>query len=171
MSFEARANRIVASALSTVDRHLLALLRQDSRRSYSELAGALKVSRTTVKDRIDRLKEQGVITRFTIEMSSTMAEPSRGILAFFHMQLKRPHCRIVYESIAGWPELVGCWSIAGSTDMTVLINTPSDAELEALRDRLARHPEVKTLWTELCLKQWAHRVPVAGAAEPTVQVP
>ena len=73
------------------------------------------------------------------------------------MQLKRPHCKTVYAAVEGWPELVGCWSIAGATDMTVLINAPSDGELETLRDRLARHPEVKTLWTELCLKQWAHR--------------
>jgi Lrp/AsnC family leucine-responsive transcriptional regulator len=160
VSIEGRAGRILAGGLSPTDRRLLALLRQDARKSYSELAAALNVSRTTVKDRIDRLKELGVITRFTIEVAPAVVEPSRGLLAFFHMQLKRPTCRTVFEAIGGWPELIGCWSIAGSTDMTVLINAASDAELETLRDRLARHPEVKTLWTELCLRQWAHKLPM-----------
>src|SRR4029079_17259745 len=101
-----RAGRILAGGLSPTDRRLLALLRQDARKSYNELAGALNVSRTTVKDRIDRLKELGVITRFTIEVAPAVVEPSRGLLAFFHMQLKRPSCRTVFEAIGGWPELI-----------------------------------------------------------------
>jgi len=147
-------------SLSGLDRRLLGLLRQDSRRTYSDLASTLKVSRTTVKDRIDRMRERGIVTRFTIELSSAYTEPSNGLLAFFHMQLRRPTCRIVFESISGWPELIGCWSIAGNTDMTVFVTASTDDELEALRDRLARHPEVKTLSTELCLRQWAHRIPL-----------
>ena len=42
--------------------------------------------------------------------------------------------------------------------MTMLVRCVTHGELEFLRDRLARHPEVKTLWTALCLKQWHHAI-------------
>ena len=147
---------------SELDRRLIALLGQDSRRTYSEMAAILQVSRPMVEERIDKLVRRGVITRFTIELADSAKPEAEGLTAFFHLQLRRPVCRMVYASIAGWPELVGCWSIAGSTDMTVLVRCAAQEELEFLRDRLARHAEVKTLWTALCLKQWHHRLPRSG---------
>lgn len=143
--------------LDDLDCRLLSLLKQDSRRTDSEMASILSVSRTTVKERTDRLLRQGVIKRFTIEVADQDQKQAGGISAFFHLQLRRPVCKIIFETISGWPELVGCWSIAGGTDMTVLVSCATDDELELLRDRLARHPEVKTLWTALILRQWLHR--------------
>ena len=150
-----RSSGSVAHELGDLERRLIALLRQDSRRTYSELAGLLQVSRPTVTERIERLVERGIIRRFTIELAEGESEPE-GLTAFFHLQLRGPLCRAVYRSMTGWPALLGCWSIAGSTDMTVLVRCTGQEELEFLRDRLARHPDVKTLWTELCLRQWCH---------------
>jgi Lrp/AsnC family leucine-responsive transcriptional regulator len=155
---ETRSRLPVDRPLSDLDRRLIALLQQDCRRTYSEMAAILKVSRPTVKERIDRLIERGVITRFTVELAEKDESEPDGPTAFFHLQLRRPLCRAVYASISGWPELLGCWSVAGSTDMTILVRCATHGELEFLRDRLARHPEVKTLWTALCLKQWHHAI-------------
>ena len=143
--------------LTETDRAILGLLQQDSWRTISEIAEAVRVSRATVKDRIDLMKERGVIKRFTIDISeSQQDEPSCGSF-FFQLRLKRPVCRIVYAAISGWPELVGCWSIAGDLDMIVLIAASSNREVERLRDKLARHPEVKTLTTLTILREWTDR--------------
>ena len=146
-----------AYRLSDIDRQLITLLKQDSRRTYSEMGGILSISRTTVKDRIDRLMDAGIIKRFTIELAETEQNAKTGVGAFFNLRLKRPFCKAVQETITGWPELIGSWSIAGGTDMMVYVNCMSDDELEVLRDRLARHPEVKTLWTDMVLRQWVNR--------------
>lgn len=144
------------SHVSEFDRQLIALLKQNSRRTYSQLSGMLGASRTTVKDHIDRLQELGIIKRFTVDIAEAGHRSANGVNAFFHVLLRRPVCKIIYESVSGWPELVGCWSIAGGTDMTLLVMCASDDELEILRDRLARHPEVETLWTAMVLRQWKH---------------
>ena len=146
-----------AIRLSETDRQLITLLKQDSRRTYCEMGVILSISRTTVKDRIDRLMDAGIIKRFTIELAETEQHAKAGVGAFFNLRLKRPFCKAVQETINGWPELVGSWSIAGGTDMMVYVNCMSDDELEILRDRLARHPEVKTLWTDMVLRQWINR--------------
>ena len=55
-----------AISLDATDRALLALLREDARASTAELARALKLSRTTVQSRMERLQRQRVIAGFTI---------------------------------------------------------------------------------------------------------
>jgi Lrp/AsnC family transcriptional regulator, leucine-responsive regulatory protein len=149
--------------LRTSDRMILGLLQQDARRSITEIAAATKLSRTTVKDRIDMMRERNVIKRFTIELAETRKdEPACGS-AFFQLQLNRPVCRIIYAAISGWPELLGCWSISGNLDMVVLISATSNQEIERLRDRLARHPEVRTLQTLTILREWTDKTDARSA--------
>jgi DNA-binding Lrp family transcriptional regulator len=50
-----------------LDRKLLHFLKRDSRLPVASLAGAAGVSRATIKSRIDRLVETGMIKSFTIE--------------------------------------------------------------------------------------------------------
>ncbi|PJN95603.1 AsnC family transcriptional regulator, partial [Amaricoccus sp. HAR-UPW-R2A-40] len=54
--------------LDETDHRLLALLRQDGRMSTTLLARHLGVSRGTVQNRIDRLREAGVLLGFTIRL-------------------------------------------------------------------------------------------------------
>ncbi|HEX2257548.1 MAG TPA: Lrp/AsnC family transcriptional regulator [Afifellaceae bacterium] len=140
--------------LTQTDRQLLSILRQDSRRSISEMAAVLGVSRTTVKERMDRLHESGVIEKFTVKLGDLEPRRANGVRTFFAVRMHRPVCPIVYGFISGWPEVVGCWSISGDLDMMILVDCANNDEVERLRDKLARHPEVKTLTTTLVLKQW-----------------
>ena len=57
-------NRVVS--YDSIDRDLISLLRTDARASISALAKALKVSRGTVQNRLDRLLATGAIIGFTI---------------------------------------------------------------------------------------------------------
>uniref|UniRef100_UPI003BABBB8B Lrp/AsnC family transcriptional regulator n=1 Tax=Stappia sp. TaxID=1870903 RepID=UPI003BABBB8B len=160
-------------ALSPMDRKLIRLLEEDSRRSYTELAAILGVSRMTVKNRVDRLVDRGVIETFTIKLADTgPSGPTQpAATAFFHLKLKRPFCKTVYETIEAWPEVLGAWSIAGETDMTLLVSCASDGTLEELRDRLARHPEVQALSTAMVLRQWRHRTDGAPGTAQRIPAP
>lgn len=140
--------------LTATDRELLNMLQQDARRTISEMAAVLGVSRTTVKDRMDRLYEAGIIEKFTIKISATESVPQTGIRTFFYLRMRRPVCPIVYGFIKEWPEIVGCWSISGDLDMIILVDCATHEEVERVRDKIARHPEVNTLTTSLVLKEW-----------------
>jgi Lrp/AsnC family leucine-responsive transcriptional regulator len=144
--------------LTQTDRTILRLLTQNARRTVSEIAAIARVSRRTAKERIDLMREKGVIKRFTIEVSQQRKLARSGDSAFFLLQLHRPVCRVVYASIKGWPELLNCWSIAGDLDMAVLISATSNSEIERLRGKLIRHPEVKTLRTVTILRDWTDPV-------------
>ena len=64
--------------LDETDRRLLRLLLEDGRASYADLADAVGLSPPAVSDRIDRLRELGVIERFTVDIDrSTLRGGSR----------------------------------------------------------------------------------------------
>ena len=48
------------------DREIIAILEEDSRTSFTEMGRRLRVSESTVRKRIERLLERGVIDRFTV---------------------------------------------------------------------------------------------------------
>ena len=64
--------------MDTLDRDLIALLRTDGRAPVASLAAGLGVSRATVKARLDRLVEGGVIQGFTVVLNAPGAAGRRA---------------------------------------------------------------------------------------------
>ena len=62
------------------DEELIALLKVDSREPVASLARKLGLSRTTVQDRLKRLEETGIISAYTVRLSSEMDQS--GLRAF-----------------------------------------------------------------------------------------
>lgn len=143
--------------LSQNDRRILALLRDNARRTVSDIAATIGLSRQTVSERIDKLYSNGVIKRFTIETDDALDLDSASMRAMFDLRLKRNCCRNIYLSVQNWPELVACWTLSGELDMRILVAAISNSEVERLRDRLARHTDVERVHTVLVLKTWADR--------------
>ena len=66
--------------LDEKDLLILRELELDSSRNLRELSEALDMPRTTIQDRINKLKRMGVIKRFTIKVDR--AKLGKGVLAF-----------------------------------------------------------------------------------------
>ena len=67
--------------MDTTDEAILAALRDDARASLSDLAAALRLSRTTVRARLARLQQSGEILGFTVvTRSDVRADPVRGLM-------------------------------------------------------------------------------------------
>ncbi|NOZ82888.1 MAG: Lrp/AsnC family transcriptional regulator, partial [Euryarchaeota archaeon] len=62
-------DREVQMKLDTMDVKILRMLQENSRIPVSEIAARLRVSRPTIKNRIEKLVKEGVISRFTVEIS------------------------------------------------------------------------------------------------------
>lgn len=144
--------------LSPTDKMILQLLRENGRRSLTEIGAIVGLSRPTVRHHVDKLVREKVIRRFTIEIDTHDEDRPSGVRAMFDVRLRRNVCGKVYASIANWSELVSCWSTSGSVDMRVLVEAADQSILESLRDRLARHPEVASLTTTMILKTWCERI-------------
>lgn len=66
--------------LDDTDREILRLLLEDGRRPYSEIADAVGLSAPAVSDRVDRLREVGLIRRFTVDVDRGLLREGTPVL-------------------------------------------------------------------------------------------
>jgi len=140
-----------------MDALLLALLRQDARRSFEEMAQIAGISRETVRKRIARMRQVGIIRRFTVETGAEIAEDASLMRVQFLLRLKEPCCSRMAAFVADWPELLGAWTLSGENDFALIVEVAGPAELARLHDRLQRHPLVAGITTLHLMKTWHER--------------
>lgn len=66
--------------LDDTDLVILQMLLEDARRTYNEIATAVDLSPPAVSDRINRLKERGIIHRFTIDINHELMNGGTNVL-------------------------------------------------------------------------------------------
>lgn len=66
--------------LDDTDREILRILLDDGRRSYSDIAETVGLSAPAVSDRIDRLREVGLIERFTVDLDRRLLREGTPVL-------------------------------------------------------------------------------------------
>jgi DNA-binding Lrp family transcriptional regulator len=114
--------------MDTTDRKLLAILRQDGRASVSKLADALKVSRGTVQNRIDRLTAGGVISGFTVRVAA--AEDPHAVRAITMIEITGQKTLSAIKALRGIPEVRALHTTNGAWDLVAEIQTENLVEFE-----------------------------------------
>ncbi|MEH6359217.1 MAG: Lrp/AsnC family transcriptional regulator [Amylibacter sp.] len=121
--------------ITQTDRRLLAALRINARASLTELATATQVSRATVKARLNRMIDGGVIRRFTIE---TDLDDRDGVRAITCVELQGSMSRAVIRALRKIPEVTSLHSTNGKWDLVAEIRTDSlqaiDRTLRQIRE-------------------------------------
>ncbi|HGG05320.1 MAG TPA: Lrp/AsnC family transcriptional regulator [Aliiroseovarius sp.] len=138
--------------LDEKDRRLIALLKQDSRVSVTVLAAKLSVSRATVQHRLERLLQNGTITRFTIEVAD--AQPGTNIKAIMMVEIEGPLERSIISNLRRIPEITNTYATNGKWDLVVVVEAANLAEFDRiLREirqiRGVRNSETSILLTSL----------------------
>ena len=119
--------------LDTTDRTLLALLREDARASVAQLARGLKLSRTTVQSRIERLERHA---GYTVVMAD---EHEAGLVrAHVLITLAPRQNRAIEQALRKIPELRVLHSVSGPFDLIAIVAAASIGELDALIDRIGQ---------------------------------
>ena len=119
--------------MDDLDYRLIALLRQDSRLPVASLAAALKVSRATVKARIDRLVENGTIEAFTIRLGAEMRQAE--VRAIVLIEVEGKAADQIAQRLRGVPEVRALYSTNGRWDFVAELE---DRDLAAFDETLRR---------------------------------
>lgn len=121
--------------LDSLDLELIALLRRDGRASIATLAAKLKVTRTTVRARMERLQANGKILHFTVKLDSDIGRPKVTGITMVKI-LGHKTGRIV-QQLRQIPEVEGIFSTNGRWDLLVEIGAPDlerfDHALDSMR--------------------------------------
>ncbi|MCW2244030.1 Lrp/AsnC family transcriptional regulator [Azospirillum canadense] len=119
--------------MDDLDYRLLALLRADARRPVASLAAELDVSRATVRARIDRMVDSGVIAGFTLLLRKDLRPAT--VRAITMIEVEGRAAETVIARLHGFPEVRTVYTTNGRWDVVAEVETDS---LEAFDDTLRR---------------------------------
>ena len=120
--------------IDSIDRRIIALLRDNARASTAHLGRHLGLARTTVQSRIERLLQQQVIAGFTLRMG---AERERGQLTAQVMITAIPKLLTRLEAtLRALPEVRKLYSVSGRHDFIAVLVTDSVGEMDKILDRI-----------------------------------
>jgi Lrp/AsnC family leucine-responsive transcriptional regulator len=137
-----------------IDHHLLALLHEDGRRTYSEMSAVVGLSVAAVKRRVDRLREIGVITGFTVQVDH--AKLGWAVEAFTELRYAgTTRLGEILTTASQVPEVQAVYTIAGDPDALVQMRVRDIAHLQEVIDGLRNSGRVTGTKTLMVLGRWS----------------
>ncbi|MFC3039589.1 Lrp/AsnC family transcriptional regulator [Virgibacillus xinjiangensis] len=111
------------------DKRLLEILSEDGRISYVDLAEKIGLSRVAVKDRIDSLKNRGIIEKFSVVINSEKA--GKKVSAFFEVDVEPKHMQEVAQNLADNPHVASIYQMTGPSTLHMHVLVEDFPKLEA----------------------------------------
>lgn len=130
------------AVIDEVNATIIRVLQKDSRTSLKEISIMAGISVPTVRSRIRRLEDLGVIKRFTVAIDSQKLVG--GIVAFIHLDVKLPNLRAVGESLSQMEEVIETYLTTGEYDVVAKICVSDMRSLEEfITHKLSKIPGVE----------------------------
>jgi len=136
--------------IDDIDRRLVALLAQDSRKSIRDLARELGLAPSTVHARLRRLVAEGVIKRFTVLPDYEAL--GYGVTALILLQVEGGKIIDIGEYVAKDPHVIMVYDITGDYDLAVIAKFRNVSDLDAFLKNINRLPYVKRSVTSMSLR-------------------
>ncbi|MBT86587.1 MAG: AsnC family transcriptional regulator [Euryarchaeota archaeon] len=137
--------------VDSLDRSILSVLRDSGRASFVEIAERVGVTERTIRTRMKRLEEDGVIRGYTIR------ETGIGLTALIRMKVG-PGTEIgsLAGEFASWEGVESVYEISGDADLIAVVHVDDTVGLREMLDKmwLTAPAEISSTQTELVLEQY-----------------
>ena len=138
-------------AVDSLDRAILTVLRESARAPFVEIAKRVDVTERTVRTRMKRMEEEGVVRGYTIR------EAGIGLTALVRIKVG-PGTEIgtLAGEFAGWVGVECIYGISGDADLIAIVHVDDTVALRDLLDRvwLTAPGDITSTQTELVLEQY-----------------
>jgi DNA-binding Lrp family transcriptional regulator len=134
--------------MDDLDRRILSILRRDARTPYTEIAERVGTSEGTVRNRVDRLTEDGVIERFTVTTRTGNVKAMIEISVEMNVNTAG-----VSERLVEWDEVDFVWQVSGEDDVVLVVDAVDTTAVNDLISQARELDEVKSTKTRLILDE------------------
>ncbi len=135
--------------MDELDEKLVTLLRHNGRRSISDLAIDLKVSRATIRARMEKLERDGGILGYTVILRADAVElPVRGIMM---VEIEGRVTDRVIQTLGGFPEISAIHTTNGRWDLIIELGAQTLSDLDHVLRRIRLVPGITSSETNLLL--------------------
>jgi Lrp/AsnC family transcriptional regulator len=137
------------------DRHILAVLQEDSALSMAELAERVGLSQSPCWRRVQRLRAEGIIRAEVALVDRGKVGLKTQIFAQVKLSAQgRQHLDEFSEAIRRFPEVLECWVLMGPVDFLLRIVAPDVESYERFFfERLSRVPGIQEITSTVALSE------------------
>ena len=136
--------------MDAIDAQIVALMRENSRRSFQDIGKQVALSAPAVKRRVDRLESTGVIQGFTAVIDPVAM--GWGTHAFVALYCEgRMSAAEVREAVEHHPEVAAAYTVAGEASAILHVRAEDTAHLEAALERIRAAQGVVRTQTQVVL--------------------
>jgi DNA-binding Lrp family transcriptional regulator len=143
--------------MDDLDRSLIAQLQTDARQSMATLARKLRVARTTVQSRLERLESSGVIAGYTVNLGKDAGRPV--IRASVLVSIEPRSQAAILSRLRAMPEIERAFTTSGRFDLLLQVVAHDTAVLDAVLDAVGGLPGVRSSESLIHLTTRIDRVP------------
>ena len=145
--------------MDAIDTQIVALMRENSRRSFQDIGARVSLSAPAVKRRVDRLESEGVLKGYTAVVDpAAMGWATHAFVALYCEG--RMSAGEVRGAVDQHPEVVAAYTVAGEASAILHVRAEDTAHLEAALERIRDAPGVVRTQTQVVLSTLFER-PVA----------
>ena len=120
--------------LEAIDIEILNLLVNDSRMSYAEIARHVHLSRMSVRDRVNKMLDEGIIERFTVKLNSRKIGLTTSI--YLNIQTTPSLFDQVIKELVKYPNIESIYSVTGANALHVHAFLENFSILETFIDNI-----------------------------------
>lgn len=128
--------------MDDMDRTILGLLSADARMSVATLARKLKVARSTVQARLERLESTGIIAGYTLKLGE--AARAARIRATILLTIEPRSQAAILTRLKTVSEVEVAHTTSGRFDLLLQVAAPSTTALDDVLDRIGAMTGVKS---------------------------
>ncbi|MDL4821706.1 Lrp/AsnC family transcriptional regulator [Actinomadura opuntiae] len=144
--------------MEEIDRQIMALLAEDGRMSFTDLAKRTGLSVSAVHQRVRRLQKRGVIRGFTAQLDNEqIGLPLTAFVSIKPIDPAAPDD--APDRLAHLEAIEACHSVAGEESYILKVRVASPNELEDLLQQIRAAANVATRTTVVLSTPWEGRRP------------
>lgn len=135
--------------MDSLDMKILTIMKKDARIPYTEMAKTLSLSEGAVRQRVNKLVELGIITRFTLET----AENYPKAIVFISTSPGVPVPTIA-KNVSSLPGIESVMEVAGQFDISVVVAGQDVSSVNQCIDAIREVDGVQSTNTLFVLRKW-----------------
>ena len=146
--------------LDPVDARIVAILQEDGRRTYAEIASLVGLTAPSAHERVKKLEAKGIIRGYSASVDAGQA--GFGVLAYTLVaQDSYSHWDSVVSRLSTMPEVVECHHVSGDEDFLLKIRARDTRHLETVLRDIQMSGHVRSTRTMVVLSS-----PIEGRGVP-----
>lgn len=125
-----------------IDIKILELLRINSRASFSEISKKVFLSPSSVRERVKKMEDNGVIKRYSLEVDHSLI--GNNLEVFIMLKIFSGKFKTVISQINSYPEVQEAFRITGQQNIHMRVALKNQLHLQQFIDKLISYGEPTT---------------------------